>query len=297
MTTRACGLKLCFVLSLRKVGQWRIAVGAIAFACLTSACSSKLVIASFVCNEPQAAGAQASASIGADAGDVGDAGVSFASPWSTGFETGFCDYLAGGGFCYISGQGAARYQIVTSPVHAGKYAAQFTVVANKTDTNSRCVREGVLPEEAYYGAWYYIPHVATVPTSPDPSKNGLWNLFHFQVGEPGAEFNGIWDISLINDDHGGMGLVLYQFKGPAHHLDSIPIGAWFHLELFLKLASDNTGEVELFLNEASIYQQAGFVTSPYSSRFGQWYVGNLADTITPTESTLYVDDVSVGPTR
>ena len=294
MTRRAYGLKLCFVLSLRTVGHLRIAI---AFAFLTSACSSKLVIANFVCDEPQNVGAQASASVEDDAGDVGDAGATFAFPWSTGFETGFCDYLAGGGFCYVSGQGAAQYRIVTSPVHSGKYAAKFTVVAIKPDTNSRCVREGILPEQAYYSAWYYIPQVATVPTTPDQTKNGLWNLFHFQVGEPGAEFYGIWDISLINDDHGGMGLVLYQFKGPAHHLDSIPIGAWFHLELFLKLASDNTGEVELFLNDAPIYQQAGFVTNPYGSRFGQWYVGNLADTITPTDSTLYVDDVSVGPTR
>ena len=32
------------------------------------------------------------------------------------------------------------------------------------------------------------------------------------------------------------------------------------------------------------------------SNFGQWYVGNYADGLEPADSTLYVDDVTIGPT-
>jgi hypothetical protein len=30
--------------------------------------------------------------------------------------------------------------------------------------------------------------------------------------------------------------------------------------------------------------------------WGQWYVGNLATSVLPPTSTVYVDDVTIGPT-
>lgn len=244
-----------------------------------------MVIANFECQEPQDAGSTN--------GDTGDAGEPFPFPWSTGFESGFCDYLAGSGFCYTSQGDSAHYRIVTSPVHSGKYAAAFTVVGDvskaDTNTNSRCVRQGILPEQAYYSAWYYVPALA--------NNSGVWNLFHFAGPAPNK---GLWDISLINHpETGGLQLVLYQFDpSDAHNLGThdIPIGSWFHLQMFLKIASDATGEVGVWLDGTNLYQQGSLATDPLDSKFAQWYVGNLATDISPMESTLYVDDVSVGPT-
>lgn len=262
-------------------GHWRNDLGAIALMCLSCSCS-KLVIASFQCQEPQDSGAATA--------DIGDSGEPFPFPWSTGFESGFCDYLAGSGFCYTSPGDSARYRIVTSPVHSGKYAAAFSVIGDKSknDTDSRCVRQGILPEQAYYSAWYYVPAIA--------NNSGVWNLFHFQGPSPDK---GLWDISLINHpETGGLQLVLYQFQpSTAHDLSpDIPIGTWFHLQMLLKIASTATGEVGVWLDGNSIYQQGSLATDPLDSKFAQWYVGNLATDMSPRESTIYVDDVSVEPT-
>ena len=39
----------------------------------------------------------------------------------------------------------------------------------------------------------------------------------------------------------------------------------------------------------------GLVTD--NTDFGQWYVGNFADALTPPGSTLYVDDVTIRAAR
>ena len=104
------------------------------------------------------------------------AAATVSAPWSTGFEDGFCSYSALGGFCYSTGR--ASYEIVRSPVHSGHFAAAFTVDTSRpdggreTDVQARCVRQGVLPREAYYSAWYLIPALA--------KNQGNWNFFHVQ---------------------------------------------------------------------------------------------------------------------
>ncbi len=255
----------------------------LALAGLASACGSKVVIATWSCSQSSDSGRpEPSAS---EAGD-------FEFPWSTGFEDGFCDYQGSGGFCF--GTGVASYQIVTAPVHSGKYAAAFSVTANHTGNQVRCVRQGPLPAQAYYGAWYYVPSLAT-------NNNAVWNLFHFAGGTgPGDTLHGLWDISLINNNAtGDLRLVVYQFPmtgtaggTPALSGDAtIPIGTWFHIVIFIKRASDATGEVQVYLNTASIMHVTGLITD--DSQWGQWYVGNLAENLTPPDSTLYVDDVTI----
>ena len=76
---------------------------------LFNACSSKLVIATWACSQSSDAGRTDSM--------TSEAGDSLEFPWSTSFENGFCDYSAGGGFCFAAG--VSRFQIVTSPVIRG----------------------------------------------------------------------------------------------------------------------------------------------------------------------------------
>ena len=256
----------------------------LALAGLSSACGSKVVIATWTCSQSSDSGRAGSTS--SEAGD-------FEFPWSTGFEDGFCGYQVGGGFCFRTG--ISSYQIVTSPVHTGKYAAAFSVTADpaQRDNQVRCVRQGTLPVQAYYGAWYFVPTLAT-------NNNAVWNLFHFAGGTgPGDTTHGIWDVSLINTPTGDLRLVVYQFRmagaaGRTPDLSgetTIPIGTWFHIVIFLKRAADATGEVQVYLNNASILHLTGVVTD--DSQWGQWYVGNLAENLTPPDSTVYVDDVTI----
>lgn len=211
-------------------------------------------------------------------------------PWKTGFEAGFCNFDDEYGFCYSDPD--SGYRLVTSPVHNGAFAAAFDMSPSSRggERQTRCVREGVLPIEAYYSAWYYVP--SDLPSAHD------WNLFHFAGGKPGTLLHGLWDVSM--DDSAGNGLAVYIYgavKSNGHfgQADSKPIpkDRWFQLEFYLKRAADATGEVALYQDGEELIRRASIVTD--DSPFGEWYVGNYAGSLDDTSSTVsvYVDDVTI----
>jgi hypothetical protein len=254
--------------------------------CLACACSPTVVIGEWTCSAAPSPDNDASSSAEAGAGEA------VATPWSTGFEDGFCDYTAAGGFCYAPG--SSSYRIVTSPVHTGRFAAAFTVESNATPltgTQARCVRQGILPAATYYGAWYYIPAVQT--------NTLTWNLFHFQGGDgSNAALHGLWDVSLVNGPDDTLHIAVYDFLNggmpDAGGVPPIPIGAWFHLEIYIKRAADTTGELAVYQDGQVALDLTGLTTD--DSQWGQWYVGNLANALAPPESTVYVDDVTLSAT-
>lgn len=224
----------------------------------------------------------------ADGGPTPDPDAAVITPWHTGFEGAFCDYVPPMGFCFDTGSGS--FQLVTSPVHSGQYAAAFTVMTGSDGGSQvRCVRQGVFPSAAYYGAWYYVPEPAT--------NSGLWNLFHYQGGVPGQTLHGLWDVSLVNLNDGGLHISLFDFLAgetpDASDVPPIPIGRWFHLEVYFRRASDMTGEISMYQDERLAVSLTNLETD--DTAWGQWYVGNLATSLAPPGSTVYVDDVTIGP--
>lgn len=267
----------CFSRPTRYLSVW--------LTCVSLGCESKVVIASFSCPE-------SSESTTATNGGTGGTDPPFAIPWSTGFEDGFCDYSNPGGFCYETGP--ATHTIVSEPTHSGNFAAAMTVRSDGVEANAqtRCVRGGTLPTEAYYGVWYYLP-IAT-------QANDLWNLIHFQGGEgPNNRLHGLWDVSLVNNDQGDLRLYVYDFLGGTvpdmSSAPPVPVGSWFHIEVFLKRATDETGEFILYQDGAMVVHLTDLITD--DSPWGQWYVGNLALDLTPAESTIYIDDVTISSSR
>jgi hypothetical protein len=207
-------------------------------------------------------------------------------PWSTGFEDGVCDYTETGGFCYADPD--ASLEIVEAPVHGGRYAAAFSVTADpsRVGWNARCVRQGVLPVEATYGVWFYIPSTAEVTSN--------WNLIHFRGGAA-DDWHGLWDVSLGTASDGSLHLYLFDFMSHTIRAPdappSVPIGSWFHVEFRLLRSSDATGEVALYQDGTLLLEVTGIVTADVD--IGQWYVGNLVEELTPQDSTIYVDDVTI----
>jgi len=211
-------------------------------------------------------------------------------PWSNGFEDGFCGYPGedGPGYCY----GDDKYLLVTEPHRpGGRVAAEFKVFGDGYK-QTRCVRQGILPEAAIYGAWYFIPEA--LQDAPN------WNLFHFQGADtPVPRPPDLWDVSLSEiGDSGNWELVVRDYltpggstvySGPDHK--AVPIGRWFHIELLLKRASDSTGKVALYQDGALLFEQKNLKSD--ASAFTQWYVGDWAERATPANSSLYVDDVSI----
>lgn len=257
---------------------------------LSWGCEPRLVVGSWSCPWEIEIGAGGATSGGPERPRPTDP---VAVPWSTSFETGFCDYARAGGFCYSDAD--AEYSIVTSPVRTGKYAAAFRVRgdADSQGRQARCVRQGVFPKEAYYSAWYFIPEFAVT--------RGLWNLFHFQGGEgPGPlDLPGLWDVSVESSPNRELRLYFFDFlPTPEPSLEDfppIPIGEWFQIEVYFRRASDATGELAVFQNKQPVYRVTDLVTD--DTPWGQWYVGNLAEGIMPPDSTVYVDDVMISETQ
>jgi hypothetical protein len=261
--------------------QLRRAAAAAFLAYLSLGCEPELVVGAWACPAPAPS---------SDGGAVAYADKVVEAPWSTSFELDWCDYTRAAGFCYSAP--AATYDIVETPVHTGRRAAAFSVIGDPAANagQARCFREGVLPANAQYGAWFYVPSSA--------NNTGNWNLMHFQGGVP-PDFHGLWDVSLGSNDDGSLYLYLFDFLGPGVRRPTdtsalpVPIGAWFHVELRLRRAADTTGEVVVYLDGAPVLGFAGIVTDDTTS--AQWYVGNLANALDPPASTIYVDDVTVDP--
>lgn len=207
--------------------------------------------------------------------------------WSTSFEDGFCGYLEANGFCYSAPD--ANYRLVESPARTGRVAAAFSITTEAaTDgTQTRCVREGVLPQDAYYGAWFYVPSGNT--------SSGNWNLIHFR-GHNGMLLRGLWDVSVSTTDTGALRPFVRDMLNGAVYTPEEPVelprDAWFALHFRLVRASTPTGSVELYVNGQVAVERADIITD--DSTWGQWYLGNLADALDPPQSTIYVDDVTIG---
>ncbi len=213
----------------------------------------------------------------------------FPMPWDTSFEDCFRGYKREAGFCYADP--GARYSEVTSPVRSPPFAAAFEIGLDGEEESrqARCVREGELPEAATYGAWYYIPSGSSDPVN--------WNLFHFQGGAPREPLPGVWDVNVGQDDDGELALYVANTRSGRNYRQAepvpLPTDRWFHLEFYLKRAADETGEVALFQDGQELVRASGIVTN--TDPFVQWYVGNLALSLTPPQSIVYVDDVSIRP--
>ena len=149
------------------------------------------------------------------------------------------------------------------------------------------LEQGVLPTAAYYGAWYYVPTAAT--------NSGNWNLLHFQGADvaDGTASHGLWDVSLANASDGTLHAVVYDFLRTRllQTTGAVPVGAWVHLEVFLRRAADGTGQFTLRQDGQVVLDLAGLTTD--DSRWGQWFVGNYATGLSPPSSTVYVDDVTI----
>ena len=150
-------------------------------------------------------------------------------------------------------------------------------------------RTGVLPVEAYYGAWYYIPS--------DLSGAHDWNLFHFQGGKPGGLLHGLWDVSMTDSPGNGLSAFVFNAIQNGHYGQAdpkpIPRDRWFQLEFYLKRATDATGEVALYQDGEEVIRRTGLVTD--DTPYGQWYVGNYAGAFDNSSAivSVYVDDVTV----
>jgi hypothetical protein len=230
-----------------------------ALAALLLGCEPKLVVGTW-------SGCEGSEdpNLAAGAGGQGRVVDAIASPWSTGFESGFCDYTRPSGYCYAAE--LAGYETVTSPVRGGRFAAAFSVNADGTMAGhqTRCVRQGTLPGAAFYSAYFFIPEA--------PSATNTWNLIHFQGGDGGPPYHGLWDVSLAIQDDGTLRVFVFDFLRALRLTTdgaAIPVGSSFQLEEYWQRAADETGEFAVYQEGELALGLVDIITDDTS--VGQWY--------------------------
>lgn len=245
-------------------------------------CSNEVLLVG-MCEGP------ASSSAVGEGADAGSPSTDITLPWASGFEAGFCDFRRVGGHCYARGN--ASYTLVTSPVRSATFAAAFTVTSNNTGTQARCGREGNLPKSAYYGAWFYV--------SPARIEKGNWELVKFEgrSTDTSETPHGLWGVELSQASDGQHRLSVYDFlhgrllstSGPP-----IPIESWFHVVVYLSRASDETGQLTLIQDGSTVLELTALETD--DSQWGLWWVGNYGPNLSPAQTTVYVDDVTIDAT-
>ena len=153
-----------------------------------------------------------------------------------------------------------------------------------------CVREGIVPEESHYRAWFLIPSRQTPRpywviaklrsrvTADDPET---WvDMWDFVVGGPrgdGLDFNLFLH---------GLGVIT-----PVGGAAVVPVGRWFSLDVYLRRSPGADGRLLALVDGKPRFEVTGRPTA--WSPFVSWMVGSITERSPGV--TVYVDDVAVGP--
>jgi hypothetical protein len=220
--------------------------------------------------------------------------------WSARFEDGTLGEWtsAPGGLVSASPTPPNMVEVSNDYAHRSTYAAKLTIDAGSdgTQANAALSLKGNLPTEAYYSAWYYLPHSVTVGT--------FWVIAKFRMravaDDPTTEAE-LYDLDLVNSPMGEMSLQLYDHRmgGFVVPLDVpnpvVPVSVWFQIEGFYRNAPDDTGRVTYWLDGQQVVDVANHPMAP--TPWVEWSAVSIGVNLTPSQEVLYIDDCAVSLTR
>jgi hypothetical protein len=216
--------------------------------------------------------------------------------WWTDHEDGdFSGWSNGGsdrGGVITSNEG--QIEVATAYARSGRYAMRATVTSPGEPVASvgMAQRSGILPEEAYYSAWYYI--------ATPMSAGEYWLFFKFRsrrIASDPSTMVDLWDVDFNARADGTMGVFIYHHdSGNRAPLatPTVPVGRWFQVEAFFRASNDATGKLKVWFDGTLIYDLTE-ATAP--TEFVEWSVGSIAEIVTPAPATLYVDDAAISTSR
>ena len=229
------------------------------------------------------------------AADVADA-LPALPYWFADHETGdLSQWFEGGsseGGQILSSDGA-QLTVVTSPVHSGQFAVGSAINATGRPSYARLYRSGVLPTDAYYRVWMYIPQRYTI--------GQLWNVFEFQ-GRPDpadpTKYVYLWSLNLEQASNGDMSWYLFddvrQKNYRTNPTMAAPILHWFLVEAFMHQATDNSGHVTFWIDGNLFADVTGVSTVP--TMWLSWNVGGSSSNITEPSAEIFLDDAEIALT-
>ena len=153
-----------------------------------------------------------------------------------------------------------------------------------------------LPADAFYSAWYYLPHSTTV--------NGYWVIQKFRrrtdPADPSTEGE-LFDLDLYTLPSGEMSIPPLRSPDRLQPADArrpavVPVDGWFHVEARYRNATDATGRLTVWLGRPrSPRRRRPTAPCPWI----EWAVTSLGQRPDTSCNVLYVDDCAIarGPHR
>lgn len=190
----------------------------------------------------------------------------------------------------IFNSGNAQISVTDTVAYSGTYSLQMTIegLTGTVEHGARIFRFRESAPDAYYSAWFYFPEVVDAPT--------WWNVFQFKSISNTVSLP-TWVLNVGTSENQTMHFYLWDgIQSTSHggYTDTtpiIPVGEWVHVEVHLVRANDATGLIEMWMNGEQLYRFENVQTS-YGTDVA-WGLGNYADTLTPNDVTIYVDEAAI----
>lgn len=188
-----------------------------------------------------------------------------------------------------SGGAVAPSTAATDRAHSGSYAARVGLSNMVT-----LWRQGTFPTEAYYSAWYFLPHDFTQITS--------WTIMSFgRLDQSDGSRHEVTILNLRMLPGGDIILFVFDDRGAYEQWPLavppavVPVGQWFQLEAFYRNSDDATGRLTIWIDGRQVYD----ITNRPSGTGPSMYlgIGNVPDIASPPPPEIWVDDVTISLSR
>jgi hypothetical protein len=138
-----------------------------------------------------------------------------------------------------------------------------------------------------YSAWFYFPQRYSVGT--------YWNIFQWKSKTSAGQVDPFFVLNVGNRGDGSMYLYLYNWQNRQafqQSVKNIPVGQWFKVEADYWCAADGTGRVTFWQDGTQLFDVQN-VQTRYGNGDCQWSLDNYSSGLSPSTSTIYIDDAQI----
>jgi hypothetical protein len=220
--------------------------------------------------------------------------------------------LNGGGL-YNSGSFEAT--VTAEHARTGTYSLEAAITSPPT-SGIRAFRwlEARTHQNAYFSVWLYVP--TRYQLTGNPHVGRFWSLFQFKSRSADGHIDPLWAFYVKQSRAGPYLVAGWGWGGttaagpyptstvggkwfqPARKL-VLPVRRWVHLEAFLGQSKDFAGRLVFWQDGTRLFDLEGVRTSYENCTYNawcadnEWSVNNYSDGLSPTPSTIYIDDATI----
>jgi hypothetical protein len=183
--------------------------------------------------------------------------------------------------------------VSTDHAHGGRYAVKLSNAAVSSYEEVRLWRTDQFPQAAYYSAWYYLPRA--YQTTAD------WTIMQLRapLATDPTTISQLLDVDLRSLPSGDLIVSVYDHRPQYLRAATpdpavpVPIGAWFQLQAYFDYSAGADGRFAVWLDGQPLYD----LSRPFNLSGTVYFsVCSVSQALSPTDSTIYVDDAAVSLT-